>query len=151
MKKTILALSALLLFQAAWADNIEAKNAYAFATFGQSQGGAFVQLNNTTSQDDVLIQAKANQSIAQKTELHTHVMENGVMKMRAVKGITIKAKQQHALKPGGDHIMFLGLKKDLVNGQTFPVELTFKSGEKQTIMVKVVEAAHQHQHMHHHH
>ncbi|MBQ9601951.1 MAG: copper chaperone PCu(A)C [Neisseriaceae bacterium] len=151
MKKYLFTLSAALLCQAALAQNIEVKNPQARATVGQIQSGAFMQLVNTGNKDDALIQAHTDASITEKTELHNHIMENGLMKMRKVDSIAIKAGQTQELKPGGYHIMFLGLKKDLVAGQTFPVELTFQSGEKQTINVKVVDFKNQPMKHHHHH
>lgn len=151
MKKWLFTLSTALICQAALAQNIEVQHPQAPATIGQAQGGAFMRLINNSNQDDALIQARTDKSITEKTELHNHVIENGIMKMRAVDSIAIKAGQTQDLKPGGYHIMFLGLKKDLVAGQTIPVELTFKSGEKQTVQVKVMGVGDQQPMMHHHH
>ncbi|XXQ69136.1 copper chaperone PCu(A)C [Neisseriaceae bacterium B1] len=138
MKKIALALTATLLCQASFAKGFEIKDAYARATVGQPQSGAFMTITNTNKTDDVLISASVEKTLAETTELHTHINENGVMKMREVKdGIAIKAGQTQELKPGSYHIMFFGLKKDLTAGETFPVTLTFKSGAKETAQVTV--------------
>lgn len=140
MKKTLWLLSTALLCQSALAQNIVAENAFARATIGQPQSGAFVNLKNIGKKDDVLIDASVDSSVAELTELHTHIHENGVMKMRQVKeGIPVLAGTTQELKPGRYHIMLLGLKKDLTAGQTFPITLKFQSGETQKIEFTVRE------------
>lgn len=138
MKKTLCLAAAVLLAQSAWAQEMVAENAYARATVGQPQSGAFVTLNNTGSKDNVLLQASVPSDIAQTVELHTHVNDNGVMRMREVKdGIVIKAGSTVELKPGSFHVMLFGLKKDLTPGQTFPLTLKFKNGDSQTVQTTV--------------
>lgn len=152
MKKTILALSTILLCQASFAQGIEVKDAYARATVGQPQSGAFMTITNTSKTDDVLIGASVDKSLAETTELHTHINENGVMKMREVKdGIPVKAGETQYLKPGSYHVMFFGLKSDLTPGKTFPVTLKFKSGaeEKVNVTVRDMKAKQNHQHKAH--
>jgi copper(I)-binding protein len=74
---------------------------------------------------------------AQKAEIHSMTMNNGVMQMRQVDGLDLPPGQKIALKPGGYHIMLLGLAKPLVAGQSFPLTLDFaKAGMKQ-VMVTV--------------
>lgn len=156
MKKTILALSTVLLCQTALAKGFQIDDAWARSTLpGQPQSGAFMNITNTGDKDDVLVAASVAKSVAKTTELHTHINENGVMKMREVKdGIPVLAGQTQNLKPGSYHIMFFGLKKPLKEGQTLPVTLTFKSGAKQKVDVKVrfapkaQDKAHHHGHQH---
>ena len=51
------------------------------------------------------------------------------MKMRPLEAIEIEAGAHHVLKPGGDHIMLMGLSGKLIEGDSFPLTLTFeKSG-----------------------
>lgn len=156
MKKTALFLAAALLVQTAAANEIIAENAYARATVGQPQSGAFVTLKNTGKQDNVLVQAEVAKELAQTVELHTHVNENGVMRMRELKdGIPLKAGETVELKPGSYHVMFFGLKNDLKPGQKFPMTLKFKNGESEIVEVTVREmkkpAHHGHKHSHHGH
>ena len=125
MKKTVLTLAAALLCSTAFAHGIEAGEAYAYPTVqGMTQGGAFVSLTNTEKKDDKLIGATASKQFADKIELHTHVNDNGVMRMREVKG-------------GIPHIMFFGLKKPLQEGDKFDLNLKFKNAKPQKITVTV--------------
>ncbi|MDO4433315.1 MAG: copper chaperone PCu(A)C [Alysiella sp.] len=159
VKKALFTVVATLLCQNLFAADIEATNAYARATVGQKQSGAFLTLKNTTHKDDILIAASVSPDIAENTELHTHINDNGVMRMREVKdGIPIAAGQTQELKPGGYHIMFFGLKNTLTAGQTLPIKLKFKNGSEQTVEFEVrnMQATHQHKnqqhnHTHHHH
>jgi periplasmic copper chaperone A len=84
----------------------------------------------------------ASTPAAQKAEIHSMSMDNGVMKMRSVEGLDLPAGQQVTLKPGGYHIMLTGLAKPLVEGQSFPLTLNFaKAGERQvTVNVQKVGA-----------
>jgi copper(I)-binding protein len=75
----------------------------------------------------------ASSPAAAKVELHVHVNDNGVMRMREVPGYDIPAKGSFELKPGGAHLMFMNLKAPLKEGTKVPVTLKFeKAGEVKT-------------------
>ena len=58
-------------------------------------------------------------------------MANGVMKMRPVAGgLEIKPGRTVTLKPGGYHIMFVGMKRQLKQGEHFKVTLQFAKAGK---------------------
>lgn len=67
----------------------------------------------TNSGDKTLYLVSANSKIAKNVELHEHVMSNGMMKMQQVKNIKIPANSTVELKPGGLHVMLIGLNKKL--------------------------------------
>lgn len=91
-------------------------------------GAAYMTLVNTGAEADRLLSASGE--VAETIELHTHLVENNVMKMRKVDAIEVAPGEPTALKPGGLHIMLIGLKKPLAAGQTFPLTLKFdKAGE----------------------
>lgn len=101
-------------------------------------GAAFMTIRNSGHDADRLVSAVS--AIAERVELHTHRMENGVMKMRPVDVIDIPAEGEAVLKPGGLHVMMFGLKAALVEGETFPLELTFERGGTRTVEVTVMGA-----------
>jgi copper(I)-binding protein len=91
-------------------------------------GGGFMGLMNMGKTDDALIAVKAG--VSDKVELHTHMMDGGVMKMREVPRIDVPAGKTVELKPGGFHIMFINLKSPLKQGENVPLTLVFeKAGE----------------------
>ena len=87
---------------------------------------------------DRLISAAA--PISAKTELHTHINDNGVMRMRKIPAIDLPAGETVTLKPGGLHVMFMGLKAPLQEGGSFPLTLTFEKAGTVTVQVSVKKA-----------
>lgn len=118
---------------------IEIAHVWARATQASAKNGAvYLTLMNHGTSDDRL--TGASTPVAAKTQLHITVNENGVMKMRPIADVPIKAGGSAEFKPGGMHIMLLGLKHPLKAGDSFPLTLTFdKAGAVET-MVMVEEA-----------
>lgn len=113
--------------------------------------GAFLKVKNQGDVEDTLVSAES--PIAEKVELHAHVHENGMMKMRQVEGIAIPANGSEVLKPGSYHVMLFGMKKAPRDGETFPMTLNFeKSGsiDIEVSVKKVVKNDTQKEKMHHH-
>ena len=109
---------------------------WARATPGMAKnGGAYMTLQNGGKMADRLVAADAD--VAERVEIHTHINDNGVMRMRKIDGIDVPAGETVMLKPGGYHVMFIGLHKPLKEGESFPVTLTFEKGGKQTVTVEI--------------
>ncbi|MNE90896.1 hypothetical protein D3C80_1884460 [compost metagenome] len=73
---------------------------------------------------------------AGRAELHTHLHENGVMKMRQVEGIAIPAKGEVALQPGSFHIMLFEVRA-LSQDTPFPLTLTMDDGQTISLSLPV--------------
>ena len=114
-------------------------HAWARATPASAANGAvYLTITNHGTTDDRL--TGASTAVASKAQMHITLNENGVMKMRPMADVPIKAGGSAQFKPDGMHIMLLGLKHPLKAGDTFPLTLTFeKAGAVQT-MVKVEKA-----------
>jgi copper(I)-binding protein len=118
------------------AGDIEIHNPWARASAGKARnGGAFVTLKDSGTQGDKLIAAASN--VSKKVELHTHIKDGDVMKMRHVPFIPVPAGGSVELKPGSYHIMFMGLKAPLKEGTSFPVTLTFEKSGSVEVMMQV--------------
>jgi len=80
-------------------------------------------------------------SIAQRTTLHRSKMgsgkHHGVMRMQSLSHIVLPGNQPFIAKPGGHHVMLMGLKKPLKLGDTFDLTLTFEKAGKRTVSVAV--------------
>ena len=98
-------------------------------------------LKNAAHHDDRLI--GANSDVAKKAEIHGHKMNDaGVMKMVHVKdGLEVPGMGRVTLKPGSYHVMLMGLKAPLKEGETFKLELTFEKAGRITVPVKVMGVA----------
>lgn len=111
-------------------------NPWARATPGRAKNGAaFMKLMNKGGSPDRLMEAKGD--VSDRVELHTHIHENGVMKMRPSGPIEVPANGHVTLEPGSFHVMMLGLKAPLVEGERFPVTLIFEKAGEVTIEVAV--------------
>ena len=96
---------------------------------GASVGAGYLRITNTGSSPDRLISGATD--IANRIEVHEMAMDNGVMKMRALtNGLTLAPGQSVDLKPGGYHLMLMGLKQPLKEGASFSGTLKFeKAGD----------------------
>jgi len=96
---------------------------------GANVGAGYLRLTNTGSAPDRLLNGSTD--IANRIEVHEMAMDNGVMKMRALSdGLTLAPGQSVDLKPGGYHLMLMGLKQPLKEGASFSGTLKFeKAGE----------------------
>ena len=121
---------------------------YARATAaGQPIGSGYLSFANAGPADKlVAISADVSKSV----ELHTMTMEGDVMRMRQVDAIELAPGQTVELKPGGYHVMFVGLKAPLKAGDKFPAKLKFeKAGEVEvTFNVEAPAAAGAAEHKH---
>ena len=86
-------------------------------------GAAFLSIVNTGAPDRLL---SASSDVAGRVELHTHLMDKGIMKMRQVEAIDLPAGNEVHLQPGGFHVMLMGLKQQLVEGGSLMLGLRFE-------------------------
>jgi hypothetical protein len=140
MSNKILAFAAsLVVASAALAQptQLEVDHAWARATPGKADNGAaYVTITSPTA--DRLVSAST--PVAKKAELHTMSMQGMVMKMRPISGVDIPAGQPVSLKPGGEHIMLMGLNEPLREGRSFPLTLDFEKAGPRTVTVTVEKA-----------
>jgi len=126
--QTLIAAAAALITLPAFAhDGVHIENAYARTMGGIGASGAvFLEINNHADVNDRLIDVKSD--VAEKVELHTHKDDgNGVMQMMHVpEGFPVAALGSHALKRGGDHVMLMGLTRELKDGDIVTLTLIFE-------------------------
>jgi periplasmic copper chaperone A len=140
--KRLSILAAGLLFSAgvlaAAADTVSVEDPYVrLAPPNAPATGAFMVIKNSGDKDVKLL--KADNPASRVTELHTHINDGGVMKMRPVPAIEVKAKGEAVLKPGGLHVMLIDLKAPMKEGDTVPITLTFDDGSSKKVDAKVVK------------
>ncbi|MEW5770858.1 MAG: copper chaperone PCu(A)C [Pseudomonadota bacterium] len=134
----------------ALADSVKIENAWVRATApGQKVAGGFLDL---TADADMKLVAGSS-PVSDSLELHTMSMEGGVMSMRQVKEIALPKGKTVSLKPGGLHIMFIGLKQPIKQGDRVPVSLTVLdgAGKSQTLRIEAeaTDAGGRRMHPHH--
>ena len=103
------------------------------ATAGENSAAYFI-IENKTASDDTLMSVSSD--IATAAEVHMSMADaNGVMSMQMQEAVTIPAGEQVEFKPGGLHVMFVNLTRDLKPGEAITLTLNFK--ETGNVVVEV--------------
>ncbi|MDA0701674.1 MAG: copper chaperone PCu(A)C [Proteobacteria bacterium] len=107
---------------------------------GTTNGAAFITLSNRGDKADRIVGVES--PVAAKAELHTHMMDDGVAKMRPAAAVDLPAGETAIMEPGGLHVMLLGLTEPLKEGESFPLTLILeRSGPIQVeVIVKASNA-----------
>jgi len=90
---------------------------------GTTTTGAFMTIHNAGNAERKLV--KATSPVSDTVQLHTHINDNGVMKMREIPDIAVPAGGKVELKPGSYHIMLIEMKSELKEGDHVPITLSF--------------------------
>lgn len=104
---------------------------------GAKTGVVYMTIVNSGGADDQLVAAST--PIAVEAQLHQTSMDNGVIKMRPIAALDLKAGATVKLAPGGYHLMLVNLKQPLKDGDSFPLTLTFAKSGKQDVQVTVAK------------
>jgi hypothetical protein len=118
------------------ADQIAISDAYIrLAPPGAMATSAYMMIRNAGPTEVRVVKAASTVSLT--TELHTHLNEGGVMKMRQVKDIPVPAGGEAVLKPGGLHVMLIEMRLPLREGDRVPITLGLDDGSSKQIVVPV--------------
>lgn len=134
MKRLVTALFATALSAAALADTVKLHDPWARATAPSAPAaGVFMTLTADANMNLIGAESAASKVV----ELHTMKIENGVMVMRQVPEILLPKDKAVELKPGGLHIMLIGLNAQLKSGEKVEMTLRVKDsqGKEQRIPV----------------
>ncbi len=114
---------------------IEIENAWARATPpGAETAAGYMTIRNKSSSPDRLIRVAS--PLATRVEMHVHIHDGDVMRMRQVKGYDIPANGSLELKSGGAHLMFVDIQRPFKEGEKIPVTLRFeRAGEKRVVFI----------------
>lgn len=131
-----LAFAAALLLAAspvlAASSTVQVSKAWARPAPQGGNGAGYAVLTNSGPTADKL--TAASSPVATRIEIHESMVMNGQAMMHPRPGgLAVPAGGTAALRPGGFHLMLMGLKQPLKTGERFPVTLTFKKAGKQTV------------------
>ena len=103
---------------------LEVAQPWARATPGDApNGAAYLTIVNHGHEMDRLVGVTS--PVSRRVEMHTHTMEGGMMRMRQVSAVEVHPGEPAVFRPGANHIMLIDLKEPLVEGESFPLTLTF--------------------------
>lgn len=116
--------------------NLQISQPWARGTPGSARtAAAYMSISIHGDRTDRLVSVST--PVSRTAQLHAHLMENDVMKMRRVAAIEIHSGEPSVLRPGGTHVMLMGLKRPLKEGDAFPMTLTFERAGDVQVMVAV--------------
>ncbi len=98
-------------------------------------GAAYLSIENRGDATDRLLSATT--ALAEKTEIHEHVHQDGLMKMQQVHSLSIEPGQTVQLQPGGYHVMLFNLRAPLQAGESFPLMLQFERAGEVEVTVNI--------------
>src|SRR5712691_7625176 len=104
---------------------------------GAKTGAAYMTVINNGSAGDRLLTAAT--PVADKIQFHSVSEDNGVSRMREMHDVAVAPGARVTFSPGGMHVMLVGLKQPLKEGQTFPLSLTFEKAGKVDVTVSVAK------------
>ena len=124
----LLAILALVTCAGSGGEGIVVTDAWARPSpMAQGNGAAYMVIRNNGSAADALVGASAD--FATTVELHESVMEGDMASMHPVEQIDLPAGGSVELKPGGYHIMLIGITQPLEEGQTVTITLHFAQAD----------------------
>jgi hypothetical protein len=105
---------------------------------GAKIGGGYLTITNNGSAPDRLVSVSVPATVADHAEMHEMATKNDVMTMRPMpNGVTVEPGKTVAFVPGGYHLMLVGLKAPLKEGDRIKAELTFEKAGKVEITINV--------------
>ncbi len=131
-------LAAALAAPAAFADGLTVTEAWSRSTPPVAQVGViYFTLKNDTKKSDRLL--KLSTPVAGTVEVHRTEVLDGIARMREVAVLHVDAGQTVEFKPGGMHVMLIGLRKPLVAGTRYELDLLFEVAGPRKVTVQVRE------------
>ena len=129
--------SQVLRAESYFLDKLEISNIWARATPGRARTAAvyITRIHNNGADRDSIINIRSH--LASKISIHQTIFNAGIAKMRQVNALEIPAGHSVSLKPGGLHIMMVGIKNSLKEGDNFPLILEFEKAGKIEVIVTV--------------
>ena len=118
------------------AGDLQVRHPWARATPpGAQVGAAYLEIHNSGKEPDRVVGVAT--PAAERVEMHVQVREGDIVKMREVQRFEVPARQGLTLRPGGSHLMLVGLRKPLVTGERIPLTLRFERAGELKIEVEV--------------
>lgn len=125
----------------AGSEDVIVENAWSRASIGVNRPGAAYMAIRNTGDDAVTLTGLTSQLAAMPQIHETKTNADGVSSMAPAGEITIEPGESVALEPGGLHAMLMKLQNPMIEGETFPLTLTFSDGGEATVEVPILGIA----------
>lgn len=135
----LLCLSGACFAHSAQQGDIQIGHIWARATAkGATAASVYVPLLNKGTKPDNLVIIRT--PVAEEAMLHESKIVDGVSQMTMLDDLLLLPNQPVAMRPGGKHIMLMGMKRQLIEGESFPLTLKFQNAGEITVSVMVHSA-----------
>jgi copper(I)-binding protein len=134
----VLVLTATLLLSSCSApatEGMEVRDAWARPALQGGNGAVYFVIRSSIADEIVGVTS----GVAESVEMHESRMTGDVMEMRQAESVPLGAGDDVTFEPGGFHIMLIGLKQDLKNGDEIAINLQFKNHEDLRVNVDVTD------------
>ena len=112
-----------------------------------NNGAGYFKIKNI-GQTDIELLEVVSESV-NNIEMHTIIMEEGVSKMRPIKGgVIVKAGESLEFKPMGYHLMFFDINEKLIEGELMNAYFRFKNSKDLLVKFKLESNKSSHEHEH---
>ena len=101
----------------------------------QTMTAAYLSVHNQGTATALI---SASTPAAEVAEIHVMTTDGNIMRMRKIDRLPIPENGSATLQPGGNHLMLIGLRRDLAPGDSLALTLTFANGYAQTLRVPVI-------------
>ncbi len=102
---------------------------------GRDVAVAYLVIENNTDDEQVL--NYVHSPVADRIEVHRHIYDQGVMKMREVKYPSVRKNSSLVFKPGGFHLMLFGVYEQLKEGRSVDITFEFENMPAKTVTATV--------------
>lgn len=126
------------------AKSIMVEHTWARVILHDRPAAGYMSIHNMGGEADRIVSASS--PMAERVELHTHLMEGSVMKMRKVDAVDVPAKGHVEFAPGGFHLMLFGLKHHAKEGDKIPVTVVFEKAGPMELELEVRKSAEESEH-----
>ncbi len=121
------------------ADELEIAGAWVRATPpNRDVTAAYLVIRNRSDQPRELLTVET--PAAEYAELHTMHQVDDMMEMMKIEGVAVPPQGEAALKPGGNHIMLFGVKRQLAEGDSVSLTLRFDDQSIRTVTAEVLKS-----------
>lgn len=140
--RSLVTLVVLMLFNvSAWADavadHVEVVDATVRAPIpGRDVTSAYFLLRNAAPEAAELVGVEVE--FSDRAEIHSHRMEDGMMRMRKEQSVTIPARGELRFTSGGYHVMVFEMDRRPISGEPVEMELEFSDGSRKTVSATAV-------------
>ncbi len=137
MRRALLALVCLTPLAVHAEGTLMVENAWSRAALEGRTGVVYFSVMAMGGADQLM---SATTPVAERAELHKSMESGGMSQMRPVDAVPVPAGGTVTFAPGGLHVMLIGLKKPLQEGDSFPLTLHFEKAGAVETTVKVGKA-----------